>query len=323
MAGAGFASGLHLAGWKRLDRAEVVAICDPGVDKANARAREFGIPGVFDTATAMLDATKPDALDIVAPMSEHVALCRLAAARGVHVLCQKPLAPSVAEGQALARDIDGRVRLMVHENWRFRAQYRQVKHWLDEGALGEPVSCSMQVRSSGLIADSRGVRPQLVRQPFCATLERYMIGEVLIHHLDVLRWLLGPLRVVAARTGRVCPDIRGEDRAVILLEGQACTAVLEGNHAVPGARATMMDRFELVGTLGTAVFEGNVVQLQGKRNESLTLDLASGYEDSYAAAIAHFAEALTRDAPFETGIEDNLRTMMLVEDAYAIAPTTS
>lgn len=319
MAGAGFASGLHLAGWKRLNTADVVAICDPDEEKAAARAREFGIPQVFGDAGAMLAAVQPDAIDIVAPMATHVPLCLLAVERGVDILCQKPLAPSLAEAEALARALDGRARLMVHENWRFRAQYRHVKGWLDAGELGEPISCVLQVRASGLLENDQGVRPQLVRQPFCAELSRFMIGEVLIHHLDVLRWLLGPLRVVAALIGKTCPAVRGEDHGVILLEGRKCWAALDGNYVAPGAPSTPADRFELTGTRGIALFEGSTVRLRGTRDESIALDLDAGYGDSYAAAIAHFVASLASGSAFETDVQENLQTLALVENAYAVA----
>lgn len=319
MAGAGFASGLHLAGWKRLDTAEVVAICDPDEEKAAARASQFGVADVFNDAEQMLAAVKPDAIDIVAPMAAHVALCHLAANRGIDILCQKPLAPSLEQARTLAQAVNGKVRLMVHENWRFRSQYRQIKRWLDTGELGSPVSCVMQMRSSGLLEDKQGVRPQLVRQPFFAHLERLLIGEVLIHQLDVLRWLLGPLTVVAARTGRLCPTVRGEDHAVIVLEGNNCWAMLEGNLSAPGALPTPSDRLELIGTDGSALFEDNTVRLRGARAESIALDLAAGYGDSYAAAIAHFAAALASGNAFETDVQENLHTLALVEDAYANA----
>ena len=319
IAGAGFASGLHLAGWKRVPNAEVVAICDPAIDKAEARAREFGVASVFGDAEQMLETTRPDAIDIVAPMDVHVRLCMLAASKGVHILCQKPLAPTLAEAQSLARSVEDKVRLMVHENWRFRAHYRQVKRWLEDGALGVPVSSTMQMRSSGLLEDESGVMPQLVRQPFFSELKRLLIGEVLIHHLDVLRWLLGPLRVAAARAGRLCAAVRGEDHAVILLEGRQRWALLDSSLVVPGAPPTPSDRLELIGTQGTVLLEGNVLRLNGKRNESMTFDLVAGYGDSYAAAIAHFAAALTSDAAFETAPIDNLQTLALVEEAYALA----
>lgn len=319
MAGAGFASGLHLAGWKRVANAEVVAICDPSEEKAAARANEFGIGAVFQDAATMLTDVKPDAIDIAASMHAHVPLCLLAADKGVHILCQKPLAPSYAEARELARAIHGRVRLMVHENWRFRPQYRHVKSWLDAGALGTPVSCVMQAHGSGLLRNERGEWPQLERQPFFAQLERLLIGEVLVHHLDVLRWLLGPLRVVTTRTGQLCPAVRGEDHAVILLEGGNCWALLDGNYVVPGAPPTMADRLELIGSKGSALFAGNLLRLQGEREELITLDLVTGYGDSYAAAIAHFAAAFLSGAAFETDAQDNLHTLALVEHAYALA----
>ena len=68
--------------------------------------------------------------------------------------------------------------------------------------------------------------------------------------------------------------------------------MLEGNLAAPGALPTLSDRLELIGTKGSALFEANTVRLNGRREESIELDLAAGYGDSYAAAIAHFAAAL-------------------------------
>jgi D-apiose dehydrogenase len=81
---------------------------------------------------------------------------RLAAERGIDVLCQKPLAPTCAEAEALVRDTDGRIRLMVHENRRFRPYYRRIAAWANEGALGTLTSGSIAVRSSGLLPDADG-----------------------------------------------------------------------------------------------------------------------------------------------------------------------
>ena len=54
------------------------------------------------TPKQMLAAVKPDAIDIVAPMDAHVSLCHVAADRGVDILCQKPLAPSLEQARSLA-----------------------------------------------------------------------------------------------------------------------------------------------------------------------------------------------------------------------------
>ena len=156
MAGAGMVSRHHLIGWSRQSNATVVAIADPDIDKARQRADEFGIEQTFADAAAMLDAMRPDALDIVAPMQVHAALIRLAAERCIAVMCQKPLAPTLHEAEAIAEEIGDRVRVMVHENWRFRPHYRQIAAWLSAGAIGRPRAFRMETLGSGLVRPPDG-----------------------------------------------------------------------------------------------------------------------------------------------------------------------
>src|SRR5215213_5151830 len=118
LAGAGWVSRNHLAGWATLSEiAEIVAVTDLDVERARAVAAEFSIPAVYDDAAMMVANEQLDALDIAASRAAHVALVRLAITNQLNVLCQKPLAPTYAEAEALAREVDGRTRLMVHENW--------------------------------------------------------------------------------------------------------------------------------------------------------------------------------------------------------------
>ena len=100
MAGAGFASELHLAGWKRRPECGSRRNLRSGRRQScHSGAKQFSVASVFGEAGAMLDEIRPDAIDIAAPMHEHVPLCLLAASKGVHILCQKPLAPSLAEAK--------------------------------------------------------------------------------------------------------------------------------------------------------------------------------------------------------------------------------
>ena len=85
--------------------------------------------------------------------------------------------------------------------------------------------------------------------------QRLMIAEVLIHHLDVLRWLFGPLRLVAARTAHTLPEVAGETLAVIFLETAPGAPVIVARHAWPhpaSPRGTG-DRLEIVGSKASAV----------------------------------------------------------------------
>src|SRR5687767_5509703 len=106
LVGAGWVTQHHLHAWAALQgRATVVAIADPALDRAQARAQAFGIGAVHASAQAMLDAEQLDAIDIAAPRELHAPLVRLAAARGLPVLCQKPLAPTLAEAEALVAEV--------------------------------------------------------------------------------------------------------------------------------------------------------------------------------------------------------------------------
>lgn len=317
--GAGWVTQHHLAGWARLKgQAQVVAIADPDLQAAQARAGAHGIAHVFASAQQMLDAVTLDAVDIAAPREFHAPLVRLAAARGLAVLCQKPLAPTLAQAQALVQEVQPLCRLMVHENWRFRRYYRDLSGWLGAGRIGEVVQAQMSLFTSGLIADADGSLPALVRQPFVATLDRALVTEILIHHLDTLRFLLGDLTLAWARLGHLSPAMRGEDRAFIAMQtAQGAAVAVMANLGVHGRPAALSDRLTLVGTLGTIELEGDSLRCFGAQPAALTYDMPGCYLDSYADAIAHFVECLRSGADFETGARDNLRTLELVEAIYA------
>ncbi len=318
LVGAGAVTLNHLPAWAAVDGARVTAICDPERPRAEHRAREFGIRSVYAGAEEMLARETLDALDIASPRETHAAFVRLAAARGLPVLCQKPLAPSLAEAEALVGDVEGRCRLMVHENWRFRPPYRVLRQWLTEGRLGEVRNAVMTVRSAGLCADAHGRYPSLERQPFFADLDRLLVAECLIHQLDVLRWLAGPLTVVAARLARSCPAIRGEDRAVVFMSGgNGVTALCDGDFTATGYPPRSADRFELIGTKTSALFaDGRLLLTSG---EGRDFDTTTLNQAAFNGCIAHFVDCLRADRPFETDPRDNLETLRIVEDAYRLS----
>ena len=214
--GAGMVSRHHLIAWADIaDQARVVAIADPSADNAARRASEFGISKIYASAEAMLAAAELDAIDIAAPREMHAPLVRLAATKHLPVLCQKPLAPNLQEATALAAEVEDQTRLMVHENWRFRGYYRDAAAWLREGRIGNVKQAQLTLLTSGVLPGPDGLCPALERQPFMRGEKRMLVAEVLIHHLDTLRMLLGPMRVTAAQLSRSSDQLVGEDGAVI------------------------------------------------------------------------------------------------------------
>lgn len=318
LVGAGWVTAHHLAGWRSLrGRATVVAIADPNLANARARACEYDIAHVFASARQMFEETPLDAVDVAAPREFHASIVREAARHGLAVLCQKPLAPTLPEARELADEVAPQCRLMVHENWRFRPYYRDLAGWLAEGRIGDVLQASLTLLTSGLLPDEAGRLPALERQPFIARLERALVTEILIHHIDTLRFLLGELTLVHARLGRASPAMRGEDRAFLSFETASLAPVaLLANLAVHGRAPAQADRLTLVGTAGTIELEGDTLRCFGAQPAELRYDMPACYLASYAATISHFVDGVRSGGAFETEPADNLRTLALVEEAY-------
>jgi D-apiose dehydrogenase len=317
MAGAGRITYNHLLAWRGLKNADVVAIADPLVERASGRSKEFDIPSVYDDVADMLDREDLDVLDIVSPKVRHAEHVRLAAEYNIDALCQKPLTDMLAKSEQLVNDVDGRVRLMVNENRRFRSDFRQIAVWLSEGRLGEILQCQMTMNRSGYLPDKSGRRPAIARAPGRAALTRLLILEVLIHQLDVLRYLTGPLNVIATRATRTVAELAGETLATIFMEtSTGAPVVLAGNFVAPGFGVTVSDRFELIGSKASIVLEPGELKLLGPEACVLAYDMKKEYQTCFDTAIAHFTECIVTGKPFESDPHDNLETLRLVEAAY-------
>ena len=318
LAGAGMISEFHLIAWSRLPQVEVVAIADPDEGRARARAGAFGIPRWYPDLEALLATERVDAVDIASPRQTHSALVRLAASHGLPVLCQKPLAPTLEEAEKLIRDVAGRIRLMVHENWRFRPYYRQIKAWLDSGQVGRISSASIAVHSSGLVPDADGHYPALARQPFFRSERRLLVAETLIHHIDVARFLFGPLRLVGARLVRATEVVLGETAAALLFETTNGAPVLvDGNLTCHGLTSATRDRVSIFGDRASVTMVKDRLALHKGQPIAIEYEHATAYQACFDDAIGHFVDCLRTGAPFETSPQDNLETLRLTEAAYA------
>lgn len=318
--GCGLISLYHLRAW-RAAGAEVVAVCDLKKDKAEARAAEFGIERVYTDAKDMFTHGGFDIVDIAASVGAHAPMARLAADFGAHIMLQKPMCATVREAWQLIDEIGDRVRFMVHENYRFRPHYMTVRRWVDEGRIGRIRHAAISCRGSGL-CEREGTVPFLIeRQPYLKSFRRNLVFETMIHHLDVLRCLVGPLRVVAARLARLANGLPGEDTAAILLEGpNGLIATADGSLCAPGYPQLHGDRLEVIGTEGTIVMDLNRVYIVGREAETVEeVDLLGRYQECFDTAMRAFVDGLRTGQPFETDRLDNIQTLELMESVYRAA----
>ncbi len=318
LVGAGAISTHHLAGWAERNDAKVVAICEPEPQRAKERAAQFGIAKTYASLDEMLDAEQLDVIDILTPRETHVALIEKVEKRGLPVICQKPLAPTLAEATDIAERVRDQTRLMVHENWRFRPYYRRLKQLLTDGVLGRALHIDIAFYRGGLNTTNGVVAPGLARQPFMATEPRLLVAESLIHHIDVARWLVGPLKLSASHLKRTSDLVVGEDSAVLVFTGASGETVsIRGSMHAAGHDFRADDEFSVAGTKSSARYQNGRLDVSGETTSSETFDYQACYQGSFSAVIAHFCEQLKSGAPFETAPEDHLQTLALVEEIYA------
>jgi predicted dehydrogenase len=192
--GAGFITRVgHLPGYKAAG-ANVVAICDMNELPAQKLAQQYGIPKVYSDWREMIETEKPDIVSVCVPNVAHREITLAALAAGAHVLCEKPLATSVADAREMfaAAKAAGR-RLMAAQNWRWDAGSRAINRIVETGDLGEVYYAeATALRRMGI--PTWGVFHQAQHSFGGALL------DVGVHMLDLAVWLMGnpePVRVSA------------------------------------------------------------------------------------------------------------------------------
>ena len=313
LAGCGFFAQFHLDAWRRMPDVELVAACDPDLPRAQAAA-----PRAYRSLAELLDAERHlDFVDIATRPETHEELVRFALDRRVAVICQKPMAPTLAKAIEMTRHASqSGGRLMIHENWRWQPWYRQVKERLAAGDIGDAVTYHFRIRKR----DGAGPEPYLA-QPYFRQMPRLLIHETMVHPIDTARFLFGGIRSISAHVGRRNPLIAGEDCCQLVL-AHACgiSGLADGNRFV--------DLTPDSPPLGDAEFEGERGVLRVEATGDVTCnrrmvwrnEVRSGYRgDSVLATQRHFVDCLRNGAAFETSALDYLQSFAAVEAAYRSA----
>jgi predicted dehydrogenase len=320
--GAGYFSQFHLEGWRAVADAEVVAWCDTDLSKVDTLARTFRIAQTFDDADAMLAAMRPDLVDIVTPPPSHAALVDVAHARGIPVICQKPLTSSWPASVALAAAAERRgVLCVVHENFRFQPWYREARRLLDAGFLGTPHAVAFRLRPG----DGQGPRAYLDRQPYFQQMPRLLIVETAVHWIDTFRFLMGDVAAITARLRRMNPAIAGEDAGYLLFEFDGgTTGLFDGNrlndHVAQNPRRTMGEMW-LEGSAGVLRLDGDA-RLWWKAHHGAETEHAydRGPETfgggCCGALQRHVVAHLLHGTPIENTAQQYLANLRVQEAAY-------
>jgi predicted dehydrogenase len=321
--GAGYFSQFQYQGWRNMDTVETVALCNRDLAKGQAMAARYGVPRVYGRVEEMLDAERPDLLDIITTPATYRDYISAAAARGIAVICQKPFGRSYGEARELVAIAEqAGVRLIVHENIRWQPWYREARRLIANGTLGTLHSAAFRLRPG----DGQGAQAYLDRQPYFQQMPRLLVYETAIHWIDTFRYLMGEVSAVYARLRKLNPVIAGEDAGYIVFEYESgATGLFDGNrlndHVAGNPRRTLGEMW-LEGSGGVLRLDGEA-RLWWKPHQGEEIEHAydKGQSDSFGGGACewlqrHVVAHLLHGAPLENTAREYLVNLKIQEAVY-------
>ncbi len=185
----------------RVTGAHVAAISDPNSATRESSAAELGVSKAFGDYRELLKEKAVDAVVIVTPTQLHKEIALAAAAAGKHILCEKPMAmtPDECDAMIAAAEKAG-VKLQIGFMRRFDPSFCEVKRRVESGEIGDVV----MVRSL--------THGPSIPQPWMYDLRvsNGPLAEVASHDIDTVRWMTGSeiVEVFALGGNFRCPEAR-------------------------------------------------------------------------------------------------------------------
>ncbi len=323
--GAGYFSQFQYEAWQRIPEVEITALCNSNLERAKGIMETYGVKKHYTDYKEMILKERPDFVDIITPPETHFEMCKFAADHGVHIICQKPLAPTFEASKAIVDYVSQtNVRFVVHENFRFQPWHREIKTLLNEARIGRLFNLNFRSR----MGDGWGDDAYLARQPYFRDYKKLLIYETGVHFIDTFRYHAGEVKDVYAILKRLNPVIKGEDSGLMVLNFESeATAVWDANRYNENNFKT--SRY----TFGEYLLEGEKGSIRLYSDGKITIQNLGEAEKAHVYPHhnigfagdccyifqRNFVDHFIDDLPFETDGVNYLKTLKVQEAVYASA----
>lgn len=291
----------------RAKGAALHALLSRDVERARRLAREYDAQKYYITVADLLSDPELDAIYVSTPVYLHCEQTIQAAERGLHVLCDKPMAMNPEECQRMidACKANG-VHLQICLLFRFHSCFQQIRNWVNEGRLGRIVQGRMPLLKAYPIPPDAWRGDPAKGGGGC-------LMDLGAHSVDLLRYLIGEVSEVSAFCNNAIHHYDVEETATVMMRFvNGAQAITDVSFSVAGCDLVI----EVYGTDGwVLVYNDNGWQMKtfidGQHQVS-----PSQYEDLYQFQFEHFARCVTEgESPIVTGF-DGLRTNQILAAAY-------
>jgi len=300
--GCGTIARWHADAIRTFNCAELLGVTDSNQESARDFAEKYGVK-VFGSLENMLSCADIDGVCICTPSGFHASQAMMSAQAGKHIIIEKPMALDLKSADAVIAACEAsKVKVAVIAQLRFAPAVRKMKDALDSGLLGKITSAdlSMKFHRSQEYYDSKNWRGTWDLDGGGALMNQG------IHGIDLLRFMMGPVKIISAMTRTLVRRIEAEDTAVAILEyaNGALGAIQATTSIFPGYPR----RLEICGEKGSLALEEDSitrwdvsgmpvpadVQIQSSVSQVASVPTALGIE-GHARQIRDMIEAIRYD----------------------------
>ncbi|NLV92750.1 MAG: Gfo/Idh/MocA family oxidoreductase [Firmicutes bacterium] len=296
----------HAAAYQRMPNVELVAVADLRPELTQPY-KDRGI-AVYSDGRALIEQADVDVIDVCLPTFLHRPFVELAAAKGRHVFCEKPLARTYEDGLAMVEACRrAGVKFAVGHVVRFSPQYVKAKEIVDSGQIGQPVTVSTMRGGGGF---PRGWQDWYANFEWSGGL----VLDLIIHDFDYLRWVFGEVERVFARGTAGREYNRYEYALASIRFKNGVIANVEGSWFDHGGFQTHM---EIAGEKG--LLSHNSVDASPLLTVLQTTEAAEGVpvpksplvNSPYQLELQHFISCIERDEEPLTSGEEALKSLQV------------
>lgn len=211
--GAGFiAQQTHIPAYVMNPHVRILGVADPDPKKLDEVKRKFGVQEVFSSYAELLEKC-PDAVSICVPTRFHSKITVDAASKGAHILCEKPMALTLAEADEMIHACEkNNVKLMIGFNYRFIKTHQEARRMMREGKIGKPYFIHGQFASTGPYKSLEKMRNTFYFDPKSGGGVLFDSGS---HLFDLLRWYFGEIETVQGSVGTYVEGVPVDDVASV------------------------------------------------------------------------------------------------------------
>jgi predicted dehydrogenase len=286
----------HVPAIKETPGLELVALFDPNRQRLNELADKYDVVGRYTSPEAFFDQ-RLDAVLVASPVGAHKENVLMAADRGVHVLCEKPLAPTEGDSAEMAAAMRRAGKLLFTAFvYRFSQSAQQIRSWVREGIVGE-------VRALRLVYvwDLHGQWEQDEQGEWVESarfrgrmLEGGPLVDCGVHQIDLARWWLGSEVSSFTSAGAWVADYEAPDHLYLHMDhesGAHTTVEVSFTFGHTAREPFPIFSYHLIGTGGVIRYERNGYLLEARHGQGTIRVPGTGEKDfhgMYAALVRAF-----------------------------------